>query len=115
MYSTLKETQEAIQNGVSVHAIAQYFLNQIDENADLNAFLEVFKEEVLSEAQRVDANIANGTQGKLAGMVIGIKDNICYANHKVSASSKSLRDSSRGVFPLFINSRIFSRRSKAFS
>ena len=90
MYSTLKETQEAIQNGASVHTIAQYFLNQIDENADLNAFLEVFKEEVLSQAQRVDANIANGTQGKLAGMVIGIKDNICYANHKVSASSKIL-------------------------
>jgi aspartyl-tRNA(Asn)/glutamyl-tRNA(Gln) amidotransferase subunit A len=28
--------------------------------------------------------------GRLAGMVIGIKDNICYKNHKVSASSKIL-------------------------
>jgi aspartyl-tRNA(Asn)/glutamyl-tRNA(Gln) amidotransferase subunit A len=90
MYSTLKKTQEAIKNGVSVHTIAQYFLKKIDENADLNAFLEIFRDEVLVEAQRVDSKIAIGTQGKLAGMVIGIKDNICYANHKVSASSKIL-------------------------
>ncbi|RZK13975.1 MAG: Asp-tRNA(Asn)/Glu-tRNA(Gln) amidotransferase subunit GatA, partial [Pedobacter sp.] len=32
----------------------------------------------------------NGTAGKLAGMVIGIKDNICYKDHIVTASSKML-------------------------
>ena len=30
--------------------------------------------------------------GKLAGMVVGIKDNICFKNHKISASSKMLKD-----------------------
>ncbi|HXP52674.1 MAG TPA: Asp-tRNA(Asn)/Glu-tRNA(Gln) amidotransferase subunit GatA, partial [Bacteroidia bacterium] len=34
--------------------------------------------------------IKQGKAGKLAGMVIGIKDNLCYKGHKVSASSKIL-------------------------
>jgi aspartyl-tRNA(Asn)/glutamyl-tRNA(Gln) amidotransferase subunit A len=44
----------------------------------------------LAEARRVDEKIANGTAGKLAGVVVGIKDNICYRNHLVSAASKIL-------------------------
>ena len=40
--------------------------------------------------EKVDEKIKKGTQGKLAGMVVAIKDNICYKGHKISASSKIL-------------------------
>ncbi|HEY5325664.1 MAG TPA: Asp-tRNA(Asn)/Glu-tRNA(Gln) amidotransferase subunit GatA, partial [Mucilaginibacter sp.] len=40
----------------------------------------------------VDSRIKQGTAGKLAGMVIAIKDNICYKGHKASASSKILKN-----------------------
>ena len=48
------------------------------------------KQEALSRSKDVDARIKAGTAGKLAGMVIAIKDNICYKGHKVTASSKIL-------------------------
>ena len=41
-------------------------------------------------AENLDKKIQQGKAGKLAGMVIGIKDNICYKNHKSSAGSKIL-------------------------
>ena len=39
---------------------------------------------------QVDEKITAGTAGSLAGMVIALKDNICYRGHKVSAASKIL-------------------------
>ena len=53
-------------------------------------FLEVFEQSALEKAKQVDDKIKNKTAGKLAGLVIGLKDNICYKSHKVSASSKIL-------------------------
>jgi len=66
------------------------FLKKIKDSADLNIFLEVFEESALAKAQEVDQKVKAGTAGKLAGMVISIKDNICYAGHSVSASSRIL-------------------------
>jgi len=68
----------------------RHFLEQIEEKKHLNAFLEVYHKEALERAVAIDLKIANGTAGKLAGMVIALKDNICYKGHKVSASSKIL-------------------------
>ncbi len=90
MYTTFSSIKEAISNGVSVTAIVEYYLSNISEKSELNAFLEVFETSALEQAAVVDEKIKNGTAGKLAGMVVSIKDNICYQAHKVSASSKIL-------------------------
>ncbi len=90
MFRSISEIKEALLSGKSVLEIAQNYLELIEKNKSLNAFLEVFSETVIVEAKKVDDKIANGTAGKLAGVVVGIKDNICYKNHKVSASSKIL-------------------------
>ena len=66
------------------------FLSKIEQTKDLNIFLEVWADEAREKAQHVDEKIAQGTAGKLAGMVIALKDNICYRGHKVSAASKIL-------------------------
>ena len=65
-------------------------IKQISENHRLNAFLEVFESSALAQALIVDEKIKSGTEGKLAGVIVGLKDNICYKGHKVSASSKIL-------------------------
>lgn len=70
--------------------LVRYYLSNINEKQHLNAFLEVWGDEALQRAEEIDAKLQNGTAGKLAGMVIAIKDNICYKGHKVSASSKIL-------------------------
>ena len=90
MYKNFAEIKSAIQSGVSVESIAKYYLGRIEETKQLNAFLEVFTEDVLIQAQAVDAKLKSNTAGKLAGMVIGLKDNLAYKGHHVSNSSKIL-------------------------
>ena len=68
----------------------EQFLAKIDQTKDLNIFLEVWADEARTQAAQVDEKIAAGTAGSLAGMVIALKDNICYRGHKVSAASKIL-------------------------
>jgi aspartyl-tRNA(Asn)/glutamyl-tRNA(Gln) amidotransferase subunit A len=90
MYSSIAASRKAIHSGKTVLSIVEHFITEIDNRKELNAFLEVFSSSARSEALRIDQKIKEGTAGNLAGVVIGIKDNICYKNHKVSASSKIL-------------------------
>lgn len=90
MLRTYAEVQNAIASGTSVVSILDDYLGRIHENQHLNAFLEVFETSAREQANKVDEKIKNGTAGKLAGMVIGLKDNLCYKGHKVSAASKIL-------------------------
>lgn len=90
MYKNFAEVKNALSSGVSVLNIVDAYLKNIQENSDLNAFLEVFEQSAKEQAIRVDEKIKNGEAGRLAGMVIGLKDNYCYKGHKVSAASKIL-------------------------
>lgn len=90
-YTSLTEIKGGLQSGeVTVEKLVQHYLQNIKVNAHLNAFIEVFDQEALQRATAIDAKVKNGSAGKLAGMVVSIKDNICYKDHKVSASSKIL-------------------------
>jgi aspartyl-tRNA(Asn)/glutamyl-tRNA(Gln) amidotransferase subunit A len=90
-YQTLAEIQAAIQAGeTSCANLVEEYLNRIEERASINAFIETYADEARNSAREIDAKLANGTAGKLAGMVIGLKDNIVYKGHKVTASSKIL-------------------------
>ena len=90
-YSSLAQIKDDIDRGkITVEKLVRGYLGKIEANTRLNAFNEVFKDEALNAACAIDLRIKNGTAGKLAGMVIAIKDNICYKDHKVSASSKIL-------------------------
>ncbi|MDX1651153.1 MAG: Asp-tRNA(Asn)/Glu-tRNA(Gln) amidotransferase subunit GatA [Brumimicrobium sp.] len=90
MYNTFADIKAALEKGSSVQDILKTYLKNIEERKDLNAFLEVFEASALAKAIEVDEKISKGTAGKLAGMIVGIKDNICYEGHKVSAGSKIL-------------------------
>jgi aspartyl-tRNA(Asn)/glutamyl-tRNA(Gln) amidotransferase subunit A len=92
-YTSLSGIKSDIAAGkITVEKLVQGYLDNITANSHLNAFNEVFGEEALNRAKEIDARIKQGIAGKLAGMVIGIKDNICYKGHKVSASSKILQN-----------------------
>lgn len=81
---------DLLANNTTCVAEVNQFLEKIEANKHLNAFLETFNQTALAQAEVVDQKIANGTAGKLAGMVIGLKDNLCYKDHAVSVSSKIL-------------------------
>ena len=68
-----------------------YYLEKISATAHLNAWLEVFAYEALERAEKLDKERQSGALlGKLHGVVIGLKDVICFEDHKVSASSRIL-------------------------
>ena len=92
VYRSLKKLQEDLyKKKLTATALTQYSFSKINDNTDLNAFIEVFEESALNTAQKIDAKIANGEPlGKLFGLTIAIKDNIVYKNHKVTAASKIL-------------------------
>jgi len=91
LYTNLSDIQADLQQGkTSVAKLVEAYLLQIKLNGHLNAFLEVFDEEAVLRAGEIDQKLKTGKAGKLAGMVLAIKDNICYKGHKVSASSKIL-------------------------
>lgn len=92
-FSSLAQIQTALVSGdLNLPDLIAHYIERIESRKELNAFLEVFSEEAKSAALIVQDKVAAGTSGKLAGMVIGIKDNICFKNHKVSASSKILEN-----------------------
>ena len=51
--------------------------------------MEVFAEEALNRAAELDRSTQ---KGRLHGVIMGIKDNICYQGHKVSAGSGILQN-----------------------
>ena len=67
----------------SLTKLVEFYLKNIEEKQNLNAFLEVWEKEALEKSLLIQKKIESGTAGKLAGMVIGLKDNIVYKGHKV--------------------------------
>lgn len=90
-YSTLAQIQRDLKKGVlTLPELVNAYLARIESHAELNAFLEVYNDEALQRADVIQRKMQEGTAGRLAGLVIGIKDNICYKDHKVSAASHIL-------------------------
>jgi aspartyl-tRNA(Asn)/glutamyl-tRNA(Gln) amidotransferase subunit A len=89
---TFDDIRQGLEAGtVSCVGLVGDYLQRIAQHEDLNAFLEVFGEEALAKAAEIDTKRANGSAGRLAGMILGIKDNIVLRGHKSSASSKILQ------------------------
>jgi aspartyl-tRNA(Asn)/glutamyl-tRNA(Gln) amidotransferase subunit A len=93
-YTTLTAIQHDLQHGqTTVTELVNRYLANIEQYSRLNAFNEVFANEALQKAQELDSRLSSGAAtGRLAGMVVAIKDNICYKGHVVTASSKILEN-----------------------
>ncbi len=88
---SLSSLQEQVKSGsTDCRQVVSRFLRRIEEKKHLNAFLEVYDQEALDRADEITEKLRAGTAGPLGGLVIGLKDNICYAGHHVSASSRIL-------------------------
>ncbi|MBC6992779.1 Asp-tRNA(Asn)/Glu-tRNA(Gln) amidotransferase subunit GatA [Neolewinella lacunae] len=92
--TSIRATQAALDAGdLTTVQLVEAYLAAIEENRHLNIYVEVFAEEALATAARQDwARTQDARLGKLAGVVISIKDVICYAGHGASAGSRMLED-----------------------
>ena len=90
-FTSLAEIRQLLFTGaLTCEALVNHYIENYKATMNLNAFLEHFGEEAIEKARELDVKIANGKAGKLAGLVISIKDNIVYKGHRSSASSKIL-------------------------
>jgi aspartyl-tRNA(Asn)/glutamyl-tRNA(Gln) amidotransferase subunit A len=92
-YNCISEKKLKIRLGeISLKENVISFLNKIDEQKDLNAFNFLFKEDALKQADLVEDKIKKGTDGRLAGMVIAVKDVLSIKDKPLTCSSNILRD-----------------------
>lgn len=89
--SNLKDLQRNLYNGTltCVDRVNQ-FLKTIESKRHLNVYLSVYPEEALARAREVDRKIKSNQAGKLAGLVVGLKDVLSYQEHPLQASSRIL-------------------------
>ncbi|MEK7503280.1 MAG: Asp-tRNA(Asn)/Glu-tRNA(Gln) amidotransferase subunit GatA [Patescibacteria group bacterium] len=92
---TVLEFHEKLKTGkASARELISAYLEKIKkENKSLNAYLEVFEEDAIAQAQKIDERIASGeTPGVLWGVPVAVKDNILIEGKIASASSKILEN-----------------------
>lgn len=89
---TVHELLEKIKNKeLTREEIVKAYVDRINEKEkDIEAFVTVLDKDALEQAEKMDQNI--DLKSELAGIPIGIKDNICTKGIKTTCSSKMLEN-----------------------
>ena len=92
LYNSIQAYHTALQDGsTTCTETVRYYLQRISAHTHLNAFTAVYAEKALARAAELDASRQSGKQpGKLHGVVVALKDVICYQGHEVTAASRIL-------------------------
>ncbi len=80
------------QDKLSLIKNVDNFLKKINDDKNLNAFNIVFDDDAKNQAEIIEKKIKSGSHGKLAGMVIAIKDVLSIKDKPTTCSSKILKD-----------------------
>ena len=87
-FTSLREVQATLRSGATnCTQLVTSCLEKIQQYAHLNAFLEVYDQEARLRATKIDRKLEEGTAGKLAGLVVGLKDVLCFKDHGAQAGS----------------------------
>jgi aspartyl-tRNA(Asn)/glutamyl-tRNA(Gln) amidotransferase subunit A len=90
-YTSLNLIQEGLKSGsLTCVQLVDHYLTNIQSKKHLNALVEVYEMEARAKAEAIDTKIKAGTSGKLAGMVVTLKDVLCHSDHGLNAGSKIL-------------------------
>jgi len=84
--------QQIINGELSLRENVAYFLQRISDNSHLNAFNEVFDKEAIQQAEIVQQKVKGGKHGKLAGLVIAVKDVLSIKDKLTTCSSNILKN-----------------------
>ncbi len=92
---TIESAGELLKSGkVQVKDLVSAYIERAKEkNRELNAFLEIYSDDFISEqVEKAQKMIDDGEGTDLTGIPIGIKDNILIEGQKASAASKILEN-----------------------
>ncbi len=93
--ASAKEIRDRFVRGdVSAEEVTRYFLGRIERwNPELGAFISVFPERALEKARQLDRLRATGHPlGLLAGVPVGLKDNLHVRGEITTCASRFLRN-----------------------
>jgi len=90
-YFTLTEIQDDLHEGrLTCVQLVNHYLERITSNAHLNAFVDVYSDEAKQRAVEIDNKLKSGSAGRLAGLVVGLKDVLSHKGHGLQAGSQIL-------------------------
>jgi aspartyl-tRNA(Asn)/glutamyl-tRNA(Gln) amidotransferase subunit A len=94
MLSISQIHQQLINRDRTATEITQEFLDRIDAlEPSLHSFIAVTRDRAIAQAEKVDAQVAAGLElSMLAGVPIGIKDNMCVRDIPATCGSKMLKN-----------------------
>ena len=93
-FTNIEDYTKALSSGeTSCNEAVTYYLQKIYAARHLNAFVEVYEEESITRAKHLDLKRKEGgVCGKLHGVIVALKDVICYKEHRVTAASGILKN-----------------------
>ncbi len=92
---TVHELQEKLKNKeLTITDITNAYVDRIKEKEnDVQAFVTLLTDEAIKQAKDIQSKVEKGEiKGELAGIPIGIKDNMCTKGIKTTCSSKMLEN-----------------------
>ena len=92
---TVHELQEKLKSKeLTVSEITRAYVDRINEKEkDVNAFITLLTDEAIEKSKEIEEKINNEEiNSELAGLPIGIKDNICTKGIKTTCASKMLEN-----------------------
>ena len=91
IFRSFKNLQnELFSSNFSCEELVAFYLKKINQSNN-DSFVETFNDSALSQARVIDKELSVKKHRKLSGLIVAIKDNICYEGHAVTASSSILK------------------------
>lgn len=90
---SLTKIKSLLSDGsLTCEKLVNAYLENIDSQKDLNVFVNVFTHEAIQRGKEIDEKIKIGTAGKLAGLVLSVKDVISVKDKPLTCASKILEN-----------------------